>query len=90
MTRWLNSIGVPGESLSSTEFPSEELAIAAAREGLGLIAESLALLEEDLRSGRLIKLFDGKDDLPAYFIVTPPGPARKPVRAFLKWLEAVA
>jgi LysR family transcriptional regulator, glycine cleavage system transcriptional activator len=87
---WLKSVGIPTGAISRTTFPSEELAIAAAREGMGLIAESHALLEEDLRSGRLVMTFDGKGDLPAYFVVTPPGPARKPVRAFLRWLAQAA
>lgn len=90
MTNWLQSNGIQKSQLSVTSFPSEELAISAARQGLGLIAEGYALLEEELRAGRLVKLLDGRDDLPAYFIVTPPGQARKPARAFLKWLGQVA
>ena len=90
LTNWLQSNGIATGRLSVAVFPGEELAIAAAREGLGLVAESHALLEEDLRSGRLVKVLDGSDDLPAYFIVTPPGQSRKPTRAFLKWLAQAA
>jgi LysR family transcriptional regulator, glycine cleavage system transcriptional activator len=73
-----------------SEFPTDELAIAAAREGLGLISESHALLEEDLRSGRLILLEEESERLPAYFVVTQPGQHRRAVRVFLKWLIAAA
>lgn len=88
--RWLQSVGLPTERLAAVEFPSEDLAIAAAREGLGLVAEDIALLEEDLRSGRLVKVFDGKGALPAYFSLTPDASPRKHAKVFLDWLHAVA
>jgi len=87
---YLRSLGLHPESLSRTEFFNEELSLAAARQGLGLVVESLALLEDDLEEGRLILLHDSKDRLPAYFIVTEPGPQRAATRAFLKWLQASA
>lgn len=87
---YLRSLGLNPEALSRTEFFNEELSLAAARQGLGLVVESLALLEDDLEEGRLVLLHDSKDHLPAYFIVTTPGPQRAATRAFLKWLESAA
>jgi LysR family transcriptional regulator, glycine cleavage system transcriptional activator len=87
---WLRSKSVDPGLTDVSEFPTDELAIAAAREGLGLISESHALLEEDLRSGRLILLEEGTERLPAYFVVTQPGQHRRAVRVFLKWLIAAA
>ena len=87
---YLKSLGLMPESLSRTEFVNEELSLAAARQGLGLVVESLALMEDDLEAGRLVLLHDSKDTLPAYFIVTQPGPQRAATRAFLKWLEQAA
>lgn len=87
---YLRSLGLAPESLSRTEFFSEDLSLAAARQGLGLIIESLALMEDDLEEGRLILLHDSKDHLPAYFIVTETGPKRAATRAFLKWLANAA
>lgn len=87
---YLRSLGLAPESLSRTEFFSEDLSLAAARQGLGLIIESLALMEDDLEEGRLILLHDSKDHLPAYFIVTETGPQRAATRAFLKWLAHAA
>lgn len=87
---YIKSLGLAPETLSRTDFINEELSLAAARQGLGLVVESLALMEDDLEEGRLILLHDSKDHLPAYFIVTMPGPQRAATRAFVKWLETVA
>lgn len=87
---YLKSLGLVPEALSRTEFVNEDLSLAAARQGLGLVVESLALMEDDLDEGRLVLLHDSKDKLPAYFIVTLPGPQRAATRAFLKWLEQAA
>ena len=87
---YLRSLGLDPGQLSHTDFPNEELSIAAARQGLGLVVESQALIEDDLRTGALRLVHDSRDALPAYFMVTLPGPQRAPVRAFLKWLAANA
>lgn len=87
---YLRSLGLVPETLSRTEFFNEDLSLAAARQGLGLVVESLALLQDDLDEGRLILLHDSKDHLPAYFIVTEPRSQRAATRAFLKWLQAAA
>lgn len=87
---YLKSLGLDPDSLSRTEFVNEELSLAAARQGLGLVVESLALMEDDLEEGRLTLLHDSKDRLPAYFVVTTPGPQRAATRAFLKWLHQAA
>lgn len=87
---WLRSRNVDPNQTDVSEFPTDELAIAAAREGLGLISESHALLEEDLRTGRLILLEEESERLPAYFCVTAPGQQRRSVRIFLSWLNAAA
>lgn len=87
---YLRSIGLDPVALSKTEFPNEELSIAAARQGLGLVVESLALIEDDLRTGRLVLVHDSQNRLPAYFVVTLPGPMRPQLRAFVRWLEGAA
>ena len=87
--RWMQIHGLDPEGLRATYFPDEELTLAAARQGLGLIVESYALLEEDLRRQRLKVVFDSRDRLPGYFIVTPPGPQRRGAREVLAWLAKV-
>ena len=57
-------------------FPGEDLASAAARQGLGLTVEDMALVQDDVAAGRLVILLDDRESLPAYFVVTPPGPMR--------------
>lgn len=84
---YLRSLGLSPDRLSRTEFFNEELSLAAARQGLGLVVESLALLQDDLDEQRLILLHDSKDRLPGYFLVMAHGPQRAATRAFIRWLE---
>lgn len=87
---YLRSLGLEPSELRQTDFPNEELSIAAAREGLGLFVDSLALVAADVAEGRLRVVHESRDQLPAYFVVTLPGPQRAATRAFLKWLRSQA
>lgn len=87
---YLRLIGLEPSALSRTDVSGEDLAIAAARQGLGLVVESAALIEADVAEGRLRVVHESRDKLPAYFIVTLPGPQRAAARAFLKWLKSQA
>lgn len=84
----LRQLGLDPDALSRTDISSEELAIAAARQGLGLVVETAALIESDVADGRLRIVHEALEKLPAYFIVTLPGPKRAAARAFLKWLKS--
>jgi LysR family transcriptional regulator, glycine cleavage system transcriptional activator len=84
---FLRQIGLDPDNLNRTDISSEELAIAAARQGLGLVVESVALIEADVDDGRLCIVHESRDKLPAYFVVTLPGSKRAAVRAFQKWLR---
>lgn len=85
---YLRKIGLDPEALDRTDISNEELAIAAARQGLGLVVESAALIESDVTDGRLRVVHESREKLPAYFVVTLPGPKRAAARAFLKWLKS--
>ncbi|NJM82929.1 MAG: LysR family transcriptional regulator [Tabrizicola sp.] len=85
---YLRSLGLEPSELSRTDFSTDELSISAARQGLGLTVESNALVENDLREGRLRLVHESQSQLPAYFIVWPPGPMREEVRRFLRWLKS--
>lgn len=85
---YLRRIGLDPDTLSRTDINNEELAIAAARQGLGLVVESAALIDSDVADGRLRIVHESREKLPAYFIVTLPGPKRAAARAFLKWLKS--
>jgi LysR family transcriptional regulator, glycine cleavage system transcriptional activator len=71
---YLRQLGLEPEILDRTDMSSEDLVIAAARQGLGLAVESLALIESDVNGGRLHVVHESREKLPAYFIVTLPGP----------------
>jgi LysR family transcriptional regulator, glycine cleavage system transcriptional activator len=88
LSRTWRQLGLDPEALNRTDINSEELAIAAARQGLGLVIESVALILSDVADGRLRIVHESRERLPAYFIVTLPGPKRAAARAFLKWLKA--
>ncbi|MGL4238272.1 LysR family transcriptional regulator [Tabrizicola sp.] len=85
---YLRKLGLEPDTLSRTDIGNEELAIAAARQGLGLVVESIALVASDASEGRLRIVHDSREKLPAYFVVTLPGPKRAAARAFLKWLKS--
>ena len=87
---FLRQLGLDPDRLSRTDLSSEDLVIAAARQGLGLAVESRALIEAEVADGRLRLMQESGEKLPAYFIVTLPGPQRAAARAFLKWLQAQA
>lgn len=85
---WLKSIGLAPDTLRFTEFPNEELALSAVREGLGLHLESAALVEEDLNSGRLVQICEISHESLGFYAVFPPGPVSNAARAFTSWLKA--
>lgn len=85
---WLRKNGLDPDRLRVTHFANGDLAASAAQEGYGLFIETVVLAEQDQRSGRLRIVFDPKEDLPAYFIVTPPGPQRAAARTFVQWLKS--
>lgn len=84
----LESIGLQPAALRFTDFPNEELALSAAREGLGLHLESAALVDEDIRNGWLVKIHEIRDESLGYYIVRPPGPITPAARIFMTWLKS--
>lgn len=87
---YLRQLGLNRLKLPRTEFPSEDLSIAAARQGLGLIVDHRVLLEEDLAAGRLTLVQESPGQGAAYYIVTPPGVMRPDLRRFVTWLLSEA
>lgn len=84
----LESIGLKPAALKFVDFPNEELALSAAREGIGLHLETEALIEEDVRLGWLVKIRELNDESLGYYIIRPPGPLSEPARIFIDWLKA--
>lgn len=85
---WLRRNGLEPDAMSVTLMPNEELALAAARQGLGLHVESEALVAEDVAEGNLLVLRHIRDDSLAYYMVTRPGPKRPELRLFMRWLKS--
>ena len=76
------------DALQITLMPNEELALAAAREGLGLHVEAATLVEQDVEEGNLVVLASIQDESLAYYMVRKPGPVRPELRIFMKWLKS--
>jgi LysR family glycine cleavage system transcriptional activator len=85
---WLKSIGLEPDALHFIEFPNEELALSAVREGLGLHLESAALVEEDLLSERLVQICEIDHESLGYYAVFAPGQVSNAARAFVNWIKA--
>lgn len=87
-TAWLRSLGLETDKLSYVEIPTEELAIAAARQGYGLYAEVEALAAEDVRKGNLVALHRACEAEAAYYILTRRGEQDARIRTFITWLRS--
>ncbi|RWR47270.1 LysR family transcriptional regulator [Sinirhodobacter ferrireducens] len=83
----LESIGLKPAALKFVDFPNEELALSAAREGIGLHLETEALIEEDLKIGWLIKIRELNEESLGYYLVWPPGPLSTAAQIFVDWLK---
>ena len=83
----LESIGLQPAAMKFVDFPNEELALSAAREGIGLHLETEALIEEDLRIGWLVKIHELRDESLGYYVVRPPGPMSAAAKIFIDWMK---
>lgn len=86
---WLNAVGITDiDPDRGPVFESSDLALRAAAEGLGVTIASSALVEDDLKTGRLVVPFDVR--LPTdsgYYFVAPEDRREQPkVAAFRAWL----
>ncbi len=86
---WLTAVGHPTLLQPGTEFPSSVLTLQAAIDGLGIAIGQMTLLTEDLKSGRLVTLFDRPVQRPlGHFIVWPETrPPGSKGRAFATWVR---
>ncbi|OWJ69181.1 transcriptional regulator GcvA [Inquilinus limosus] len=91
---WLRAAGEgdanPG--LRGPRFTLSALAIEAAAQGEGIALAKSALAENDLRTGRLVRLFDQATPTEfAYYIVGPARNFRRPrIKMLIDWLHAEA
>lgn len=89
---WLAARGVDVEDKANITHLPAYLLLQAAREGQGIVNTKRMFVEEDLRAGRLVCLFEdtAEDDPVGYFLVRRPGPARDPLKRFVAWLKRQA
>ncbi|MBP0481418.1 LysR family transcriptional regulator [Sagittula salina] len=88
-TAWFAQHGLtPDAGLGMTSLPGN-LMLEAARQGQGVAILARLLAEPDIAAGRLRVLFTDKETL-GYWIVTRPGIARPPLKAFLRWMRRAA
>ena len=89
---WFNAIGVECGALAGPRFEQFGMMTQATIAGLGIALIPKLLIEEELRSGKLVQLFDdpqftGK----AYFLAVPDAKAgSRHVAPFVNWLLASA
>lgn len=90
---WLDAAGLPDLDTSrGLEFDTLDLAIEAARCGLGVTIADRSMVEGDLAAGTLRRLFDVQvEGHESYWFVTRPQAALTPnVQAFRAWLFSEA
>lgn len=63
------------------------LTLDAERMGQGIAVTAGGWVRTDIKSGRLVKLFEDEEDF-GYYIVTHAGVHRASLKAFLKWLRS--
>ena len=86
---WLGVLGVSGvDARAGPTFPSSYMLLQAAIHGQGVALTWAALADDDLRAGRLVRLFDrALEGSMSYFALSTEVAARKPkVAAFRDWL----
>ena len=90
-SKWFERVGwTPPEGLRKHRFSHATLILQAAIRGQGVALGRSSLVEEDLRSGLLVRPFKGSfPSAFAYHLVHPKHRAKRPkVQAFERWLMA--
>ncbi len=84
---WLTGHGILSRKNENLTLLPGYLVMQGVQSGLGITAVARAFVEEDIRNGTLVVLFE--DILPGtgYFIVTRPGVMRGPLKSFVEWLR---
>ncbi|WP_306419425.1 LysR family transcriptional regulator [Amaricoccus solimangrovi] len=90
VTSWLERRGIAaGRKMRITHLPGN-LTLDALRRGEPFAAAMpRVFVEEDIAAGRLVVLLADDEPGAGYHIVTRPGVARPPLRAFLSWLRRI-
>ncbi|NRG18146.1 LysR family transcriptional regulator [Rhizobiales bacterium] len=89
---WMRAKGVEAGSKRDIAHLPGHMILSAVREGQGVAYTSRLFVDDDIREGRLVLLFEeGKgEDAVGYFLVRRPGPMREPLKLFYAWLKRQA
>lgn len=84
---WLEKAGVPADMKRKVLKMPGNMLLEGIRNGDGIGATVPPFIADELRSGKLVALFD--DPIPdiGYYLVTLPGPERPALRTFRRWLK---
>ncbi len=86
-SQWIENLGLAGARPQSVTHLPGNLVLDGLRAGQGIALITRIAAEADIAAGRVRVLFE--DDTGAgYHMLTRPGPARPPLRAFLRWLRS--
>lgn len=85
--QWLAKVGVPAHAPRKIVRMPGNMLLDGVRNGDGIGAAVPAFIHDELKSGKLVVLFD--DPVPdiGYYLVTLPGPRRPVLSAFIRWLQ---
>lgn len=91
LRHWLARRGVDvGQKHNIIHLPGY-LTLGALRDGQGVAATTRVFVEEDIREGRLVVLYeDLRPDATGYHLVWPEGELREPARRFVRWVRGEA
>lgn len=91
LRHWLAQRGVDvGQKHNIIHLPGY-MTLTALRDGQGVAATTRVFVDEDIRAGRLVVLYeDLRPDASGYHLTWPPGELREPARRFVAWVKAEA
>lgn len=89
--QWLADLGIAlPVSTKITNLPGY-MVLGAVRDGQGAAATARVFVEDDLASGRLVKIHEATEGAPTgYHLVWRPGVQRPALKAFLRWIRRAA
>lgn len=84
---WLEKVGIPPEADRRVVRMPGNMLLDGIRRGDGIGATVPAFVSDELKSGRLVALFDDPIPQIGYYLVTLPGTVRPAAKLFMQWLS---
>ena len=83
---WLQKVGIPADADRKVVRVPGNMLLDGIRRGDGIGATVPAFISDELKSGKLVALFDDPVPQIGYYIVTLPGRVRPAAKSFTEWL----